>query len=62
MKRHVEALVRRALSDAIDARELRSTSVPAFAVEVPSDPKWGDLSTNAALVLARAEDVPLSAR
>ena len=58
MKRHVEALVRRALSDAIDARELRSTSVPEFAVEVPSDPKWGDVSTNAALVLARAEGRP----
>ncbi len=58
MKRHVEALVRRALSEAIAAGKLRATEVPGFAVEVPSDPKWGDLSTNAALVLARAEGRP----
>jgi len=58
LKRHVEALVRRALSDAIGAGELRATELPAFAVEVPADPKWGDLSTNAALVLARGEGRP----
>jgi arginyl-tRNA synthetase len=58
VKSHVEALVRRALSEAIAAGQLRTTDVPAFAVEVPSDPKWGDLSTNAALVLARAEGRP----
>ena len=58
MKRHVEALVRQALSDAIAAGRLRSRDVPAFAVEVPADPKFGDLSTNAALVLARSEGRP----
>jgi len=58
MKRHVEGLVRQALSDAIAAGRLRSPAVPPFAVEVPSDPKFGDLSTNAALVLARAEARP----
>ena len=58
MKRHVDALVRRALSDAIQAGELHARELPAFAVEVPADPKWGDLSTNAALVLARGEGRP----
>src|SRR5947207_7981977 len=58
MKRHVEGLVRQALSAAIEAGELRVAEAPAFAVEVPSDPRFGDLSTNAALVLARAEGRP----
>ncbi|HJQ85096.1 MAG TPA: arginine--tRNA ligase [Candidatus Binatia bacterium] len=58
MKRHVEGLVRRALNDAIAAGKLRAAEPPAFTVEVPSDPKYGDLSTNAALVLARAEGRP----
>ena len=58
MKRHVEALVRQALSEAIAAGRLRSPETPPFAVEVPSDPKFGDLSTNAALVLARSEGRP----
>src|SRR2546427_13012660 len=58
MKRHVEALVRQALSAAIAAGELRGPEAPAFAVEVPSDPKFGELSTNAALVLARGEGRP----
>src|SRR5438094_62616 len=58
MKRHVEGLVRQALSAAIAAGELRRPEAPAFAVEVPSDPKFGDLSTNAALVLARGEGRP----
>jgi len=58
MKRHVEALVRRALSAAIAAGELRAKEPPPFAVEAPSDPRFGDLSTNAALVLARGEGRP----
>ena len=58
MKRHVEGLVRQALSAAIEAGELRVPEAPAFAVELPSDPRFGDLSTNAALVLARAEGRP----
>src|SRR5207247_6433281 len=56
--RHVGALVRQALSAAIAAGELRAPETPAFAVEVPSDPRFGDLSTNAALVLARGEGRP----
>jgi len=55
MKRHVEALLRQALTDAIAASDLRTTEPPPFAVETPSDPKYGDLATNAALVLARGE-------
>jgi arginyl-tRNA synthetase len=55
MKRHVEGLLRQALSAAIAAGDLRSPEAPPFAVEVPADPKFGDLSCNVALVLARAE-------
>jgi arginyl-tRNA synthetase len=58
MKRHVEGLVRQALSEAIAAGRLRSREAPSFTVEVPSDPKFGDLSTNAALLLARSEGRP----
>src|SRR5207245_9956195 len=58
MKRHVEGLIRQALSAAVAAGELGAQEPPAFAVEVPSDPRFGDLSTNAALVLARAEGRP----
>jgi arginyl-tRNA synthetase len=55
MKRHVEGLLRQALSAAVAAGDLRSRELPSFAVEVPADPKFGDLSANVALVLARAE-------
>ena len=58
MKRHVEGLIRQALSAAVAAGELSAQEPPAFAVEVPGDPRFGDLSTNAALVLARAEGRP----
>jgi arginyl-tRNA synthetase len=58
MKRHIDGLVRQALSDAIAAGRLRSSEAPPFVVEVPDDPKFGDLSTNVALVLARGEGRP----
>jgi arginyl-tRNA synthetase len=58
MKRHVEGLVRQALSAAVRAGDLRTGEPPAFAVETPSDPKFGDLATNLALVLARHEGRP----
>ncbi len=58
MKRHVEGLVRGALSAALAAGELRAQEPPAFTVEEPSDPKFGDLSTNVALLLARGEGRP----
>src|SRR5437867_11281359 len=58
MKRHVEGLVRQALSAAIAAGELGAQEPPAFAVAVPGDPRFGALSTNASRVLARAEGRP----
>jgi arginyl-tRNA synthetase len=58
VKRHVEGLVRQALSAALAAGDLRAKEPPPFAVEVPSDVKFGDLSTNVALVLARGEGRP----
>ena len=54
MKRHVEGLLRQALTSAITAGDLKSRDVPAFAVDV-ADPRFGDLSSNVALVLARGE-------
>jgi arginyl-tRNA synthetase len=58
VKRHVEGLVRQALSAALAAGDLRANEPPPFAVEVPSDTRFGDLSTNIALVLARGEGRP----
>jgi arginyl-tRNA synthetase len=55
MKRHVEGLLRQALSAAMAAGDLRSREAPSFTVEEPADSKFGDLSSNVALVLARAE-------
>ncbi|TMB44795.1 MAG: arginine--tRNA ligase [Deltaproteobacteria bacterium] len=58
MKRHLEALLRQALNDAITAGELPVDRPPPFTVEVPADLKFGDLATNVALVLARQAGRP----
>ena len=58
MKRHLEALLRQALIDAITAGELPVDRPPPFTVEVPADLKFGDLATNVALVLARQAGKP----
>ena len=58
MKRLLEALIRQALEAAHGAGHLRTATPPAFTVEVPSEAKFGDLSTNVALVLARGEGRP----
>src|SRR5207244_12726871 len=58
MKRHLEALLRQALNDAITAGDLPVARPPAFTVEVPADLKFGDLATNVALVLARQAGKP----
>jgi len=55
MKRHVERLIRSALEAAIAAGQLKAQSVPPFSVETPGNPSFGDVATNAALVLARGE-------
>jgi arginyl-tRNA synthetase len=58
MKRHLEAILRQALSDAIAAGELPEGRHPSITVEVPADPKFGDLATNLALVLAKPAGKP----
>jgi len=58
MKRHLEALLRQALSDTIAAGQLAVAELPAFSIEVPSDPQFGDLASNVALVLAKRAGRP----
>jgi len=58
MKRHLEGLLRQALSDAIATGALGVTPPPTIGLEVPSEPKFGDLATNVALVLARQAGRP----
>ncbi len=58
MKRHLEGLLRQALTDAVAEGELRLDELPPLVLEVPSDPKFGDLASNVALVLARQAGRP----
>lgn len=58
MKRHLEALVRDALTGAIDAGLLPPGTNPAFTLEAPSDPQYGDLACNVAMLLARQAGKP----
>ena len=53
MKPYVDALVREALSDAIEAGLLRTRTIPGFRVDAPRYPAFGDLACDIALVLAR---------
>ncbi len=53
MRSHVDALVREALTDAIEGGLLRVRSVPAYAVHEPADPAFGDLTCDVAMMLAR---------
>ncbi len=58
MKSHLEGLLRDALERAVAAGELRLARAPVFAIEVPSDPAFGDLASNVAMVLAREAGRP----
>src|SRR4029453_14883014 len=53
MKRHIDAIVREALNDAIQGGRLRTRSLPPFSVEVPRHTAFGDLACDVALVLGR---------
>lgn len=53
MRSHVDALVREALTDAIEGGLFRVRTVPAYAVHEPADPAFGDLTCDVAMVLAR---------
>jgi arginyl-tRNA synthetase len=58
MKRHLEALLRQALTDAVTGGELKIAALPPLVLEVPADAKFGDLATNVAMVLARQAGRP----
>jgi arginyl-tRNA synthetase len=58
MKRHVEALVREALNEAIRAGALRASADASFSVDVPTDPTFGDVACNVAMVLAKRALLP----
>lgn len=49
----VKELVMKALGECIAEEIFPAESIPAFNVEIPADPKNGDMSTNAAMVCAR---------
>jgi len=53
VRSHVDALVREALTDAIEGGLFRVRAVPAYAVHEPADPAFGDLTCDVAMVLAR---------
>jgi len=53
MKRHLDALVRTALTEAIEAGALPVRGVPPYTLEAPGDPAFGDLACNVAMMLAR---------
>lgn len=54
-KNEIDQLVRDAIAAAADCGDLpRCESLPAFVVEIPSDPAHGDFAVNAAMACARA--------
>lgn len=55
MKARLRGLVDRALERAREAGELASAETPSYVVEVPREEGHGDLATNVAMMLARAE-------
>lgn len=55
MKARLRGLIDRALADARAAGELTSTQQPGYVVEVPREEGHGDLATNVAMTLAKAE-------
>lgn len=58
MKKHLEVLLARALSNAVAAGVLGLDRVPAPQLEVPRERERGDLASNIGLVLAREARMP----
>lgn len=58
MKKRLEGLLQRALQRASKGGRLKSQSLPPLLLEIPKDPKFGDLASTVALGLARAERKP----
>ncbi|MBE6836750.1 MAG: arginine--tRNA ligase [Ruminococcus sp.] len=50
----VKVIISKALSQLVADGELNDVEIPAFNVEIPADAKNGDMSTNVAMVCARA--------
>lgn len=50
----VRELVMKALGECVSEGVFPTEPIPSFNVEIPADPKNGDISTNAAMVCARA--------
>ncbi len=55
MKRRLEQLLQRALLNAFKGGALKSRGLPPLVLEIPRDPKFGDLASTVALGLARQE-------
>ncbi len=58
MKQQVINLLEAAIARARGVGQLKSSGPVGFSVDAPKDPSHGDVATNAALVLARAEGMP----
>jgi arginyl-tRNA synthetase len=58
MKRHLEALLHGALSEAVRAGELRVEVPERIQLEEPADPAIGDFASNVAMTLARQAGKP----
>ncbi len=58
MKQHVIGLLEASIERARGVGQLKSSGPVGFSVDAPKDPAHGDLATNAALILARAEGTP----
>ena len=58
MKRHLEALIAQALSEAVAAGDLQVEVIPRIILEVPADPTFGDLACNVAMTLAKKARKP----
>lgn len=56
--KEIKTIIEAALKACKDDGALKLESVPDFQLEVPKQPEHGDLSTNAAMMLARSEGVP----
>jgi len=54
MKKHLDALVQRAIESAVKGGVLKLDGLPPSFLEVPKDSQHGDLASTVALQLARA--------
>jgi arginyl-tRNA synthetase len=55
MKKRLEGLLQHALLNTLKGGALKSKSLPPLILEIPRDPRFGDLASTVALALARQE-------